>query len=122
MNSDERIKQMLDDNYDDSREDTIRSMLSEFYSRKMAATSALIWVVSVLFLAGAIYSAVVFFRTPETKYQIMYATIFTACFIGMGLMKIFAWQVLHKNSIKREIKRLELRIAGLASSSNRTTR
>jgi hypothetical protein len=120
--NDERIRQMIDDNYDDSREDTIRSMLSEFYSRKMAATSAMIWVISVLFLAGAIYSAVSFFGTPETKYQIMYATIFIACFIGMGLMKIFAWQVLHKNSIKREIKRLELRIAELAPSGNKTIR
>ncbi len=120
--NDEKIKQMLNDNYDSSREDTIRSMLSEFYSRKMAATSAMIWVISVLFLAGAVYSAVVFFKTVETKSQIMYATIFISCFIGIGLMKIFAWQVLHKNSIKREIKRLELRIAELASSLNKTAR
>jgi hypothetical protein len=31
-------------------------------------------------------------------------------------MKIFAWQMLARNSIKREIKRLELRIAELARS------
>ncbi|MCL5281773.1 MAG: hypothetical protein M1376_17885 [Planctomycetes bacterium] len=120
--NDETIRQIVNDNYDDAREDTIRSMLSEFYSRKMAATSAMIWVISVLFLAGAIYSAVAFFRTPETKYQIMYATIFTSCFIVMGLMKIFAWQVLHKNSLKREIKRLELRMTELASLGDKTTR
>jgi hypothetical protein len=107
----EKIKRMTEDSYDDSREDTIRSMLSEFYSRKMAATSAFIWVIAVLFLAAAIYSAVRFFGTTETKDQIMYATIFISSFYGVGLMKIFAWQMLHRNSIKREIKRLELRIA-----------
>jgi hypothetical protein len=119
--NDEKIRQMIDDNYDDSREDTIRSMLSEFYSRKMAATAAFIWVIGVLFLAGAVYSAVVFFKTAEIRYQIMYATIFLSCFFGIGLMKIFAWQMLHRNSIKREIKRLELRIAELASALNKTT-
>jgi len=107
----EKIKRMTEDIYDDSREDTIRSMLSDFYSRKMAATAAFIWVTAVLFLAAAIYSAVRFFGTTETKDQIMYATIFISSFYGVGLMKIFAWQMLHRNSIKREIKRLELRIA-----------
>jgi membrane protein YdbS with pleckstrin-like domain len=116
--NDDKIRQMIDDRYDDAREDTIRSMLSEFYSRKMAATSAMIWVISVLFLAVAVYSAVMFFRTTETKYQILYAAIFLAAFNAMGLMKIFAWQILHKNSIKREIKRLELRLAQLAPPSN----
>jgi hypothetical protein len=32
----------------------------------------------------------------------------------MAIMKIFAWQMIHRNSIKREIKRLELRIAELS--------
>jgi multisubunit Na+/H+ antiporter MnhG subunit len=113
---------MIDDRYDDAREDTIRSMLREFYSRRMAATSAFIWGVSVLFLAVAVYSAVAFFGAAETKTQILYATIFIAAFQAMGLMKIFAWQVLHKNSIKREIKRLELRLAELAPSLSKTTR
>ena len=120
--NDERIRHMIDDNYDNSREDTIRSMLSEFYSRKMAATAAFIWVIGALFLAGAVYSAVMFFRTGETKDEIMHATIFLTCFFAMGLMKIFAWQMLHRNSIKREIKRLELRVAELASSLDKTAR
>ena len=120
--NDERIRQMIDDNYDSAREDTIRSMLSEFYSRKMAATAAVIWAIGLLFLAAAIYSAVAFFHASETRDQIMYATIFLSCFLGLGLMKIFAWQMLHRNSIKREIKRLELRIAQLTPSSNKTTR
>jgi hypothetical protein len=120
--NEEQIRRMIDDTYDDSREDTIRSMLSEFYSRKMAATSAFIWVIAMLFLAGAVYSGVRFFAVAETKDQILYATIFLACFYGMGLMKIFAWQVLHRNSIKREIKRLELRLAEALPSSGKAPR
>jgi len=113
---------MNDDNYNDSREDTIRSMLSELYSRKMAAVTAVMWVIGVLFLAAAVYSAVAFFGTPETKGQILYATVFICSFYAIGLIKIFAWQMLHRNSIKREIKRLERRIAELVSSLNKTAR
>ncbi len=122
MNNEEPIRRIIDDTYDDSREDTIRAMLSEFYSRKMAATSAFIWVVAMLFLAAAVYSAVSFFRAAQTKDQILYATIFLACFYGIGLMKIFAWQVLHRNSIKREIKRLELRLAEALPPAGKTAR
>lgn len=45
--------------------------------------------------------------------QIMYAAIFTCCFQDIGLMKIFAWEMIHRPSITREIKWLELRIAEL---------
>lgn len=36
-------------------------------------------------------------------------------------MKVFAWQMLQRNSIKREIKRLELQVAQLAASLNKRT-
>jgi hypothetical protein len=114
--NDDKIKRMIDDNYDDAREDGIRSMLREFYSRKMAATSAFIWVVALVYLAVAVYSAIAFFRTDQTRYQIMYAAIFICCVSIMGFLKVFAWQMLYRNSIKREIKRLELRIAELTQA------
>jgi multisubunit Na+/H+ antiporter MnhG subunit len=120
--TDEKIRQMMDDRYDHSREDTIRFMLSEFYSRKMAATALLVWGVGLLFLAAAVYSAVAFFRAAETRDQILYATTFLSSLLIMGLLKIFAWQMLHRNSIKREIKRLELQIAELAAALNKAGR
>lgn len=46
----------------------------------------------------------------------MFATIFLVCAHWVDLMKIFAWQVIHRNGIKREIKRLELKIAELSQA------
>jgi len=46
----------------------------------------------MLFLAGAVYSGLRFFAAAETKTKILYATVFLACFYGMGLMKIFAFE------------------------------
>ena len=115
MNSEE-IRKIIDDVYDDSREDSIRSMIGDFYSRRMRSTAVFIWVVALLFFAGAVYTGTRFFGAAQTRDQIMYAAGFICCVYLVGLMKIFAWQMVHRTSIKREIKRLELRIAELAES------
>jgi len=114
--NDEQIKRMIEDTYDDSREDTIRSMVGEFYSRKMLSIAILVWAFGIIFFGGAAYCGVEFFKADQTKHQIMYASIFVLFVEGIALMKIFAWQMLARNSIKREIKRLELRIAELAGA------
>jgi len=114
--NDENVRKMIEDTYDDSREDSIRAMLSEFYGRRMRATAAFIWAMGLLFFVLAVYSAVRFFDAVETRDQIMYAATFICSVYLLGLMKIFAWQMIHRNSIKREIKRLELRLAELAGA------
>jgi hypothetical protein len=118
--NDEQIKKMIDGTYDESREDGIWTMLSDFYSRKMLSIAIFIWVWGILFMVMTVYGAVMFFRVDQTKSQIMYAAIFICGCQFVGLMKIFAWQMIHRNSIKREIKRLELRIAALAGSLEKT--
>ncbi|MFC1636587.1 DUF6768 family protein [Planctomycetota bacterium] len=109
----EQINKIIEDTYDESRENTICSMLGDFYNRRMLSVVIFIWAWGIIIIIGAIYSAVQFFKNVETKSQIMYAVIFLTCCQFLGLMKIFAWQMIHRNSLKREIKRLELRIAEL---------
>ncbi len=117
MNDD--IRKILDDTYDDSREDSIRAMIGDFYSRRMLSVAVLVWVWAVVFFAGAGYSAMKFFKTDQTQEQIMYAALFICLVQFVGLMKVFAWQMMARNSIKREVKRLEIRIAELAKSLDR---
>jgi uncharacterized membrane protein YbjE (DUF340 family) len=115
MNEDE-IKKIIDDEYDKSKEESIWSMARDFYSKKMMSTAILVWVWAIIFFAGATYCGIKFFQTNQMKYHILYAALFV-CFVhGISLMKIFAWEMIHRNSIKREIKRLELRIAELSNS------
>jgi hypothetical protein len=63
-----------------------------------------------------IFSGIKFFAVEQTKSQIMYAAIFVCGCQFIALMKIFAWQLIHRNGLKREIKRLELRIAELSEA------
>jgi hypothetical protein len=110
------IKKIIDDTYDEARENTIWSMAGDFYNRKMLSMVILVWSMGITFTGIAIFSGVKFFGTGEIKYQIMYAVIFLTCIQWVGAIKIFAWQFIHRNSVKREIKRLELRIAELSEA------
>jgi hypothetical protein len=111
---------MTDDAYDDAREGSIRSMMSEFYSRRMLWTAVFVWTVAVVLVLAAALSAVKFFAAKETKGQILYATLFLTFFHWLGLMKVFAWQMIHRSSITREVKRLELRVAELAKALDKS--
>jgi len=111
--NDEQVKKIIDDNYDESKEDSIWSMVGDFYNRKMLSFVILLWVWAIIFIVGSVYCGIQFFKAEQNKYLIMYAAGFV-CFVhGISLIKIFAWQIIHRNGLRREIKRLEIRIAEL---------
>ncbi len=73
---------------------------------------------SMPFFAGAIYCGIKFFKTDQTQLQLMHVAIFICCIQVIIFSKVKYWQMLHKNNISREIKRLELRIAELDETVN----
>ena len=113
MNQEQPAKTHSPQQYDDSKEETICSMARDLYNKKNLATLIWVWGNSLVFLALAVFSSIQFFRTDQTKSQIMYAAIFICCIQIIILAKIVCWQTMHRNRIIREIKRLELRIAEL---------
>ena len=111
----ERIEKIIAD-YDKSHEDSLRSMLSDFYSRKMVWIAVLVWGWALLFIGGAVISAIGFFAAEQTKDQIMYAALFICQVQFVAFIKVFAWLMIARNGIRREVKRLELRIAELTKA------
>jgi len=105
--NDEQIKKNVDDTCNESKEDSIWSMVKDFYSPKMLPVVIIVWVWAIIFIAGAAYCGVKFFKIDQTRFQIMYAALFVCCFNGICLMKIFAWQMIHRQGIKREIRKLK---------------
>ncbi len=114
--SDEQIRRIIDDSYDEAREEGIRAMGRDWFSRKMLPTVLFVWAWAIPLLAVAVYSAVKFFETNQTRDQIMYAALFVVSAQYVGAMKIFAWQMLHRRSIARNLKQVELRVAELAEA------
>jgi len=78
----------------------------------------MMWASFLVLLVPLLYSAIKFFKTEQTKYQIMYVAIaiFVCCITFMGVLKVLGWVMLCRGGIKREIKRLELRIAELSDA------
>ncbi len=114
--NDEQIRKIIDGSYDEAREDTIGSMFRDFYNRRMRSVVIFIWGWGLAIMAVTIFSAIRFFNVGQTRSQIMFAAIFICGCQFIALMKIFAWQLIHRNCIMREIKRLELRIAALSEA------
>jgi len=114
----EQIKKIIDSppEYDESKEDTLLSMVGQLYSRKMLPSMIVHFAYSLPFFVGAVFCGIEFFKTGQTQFQVMYAAIFVCCIQGVIFSKVKYWQMLHKNNISREIKRLELRIAELSET------
>jgi Na+/melibiose symporter-like transporter len=100
--------------YDDSQEDTLWSMFFDFYNRKMLPIVVVAWAFFLVVAVVAVFAAMRFFASDQVKHLIAYATLFVICCLCFCLIKIFAWQMIHRNGLKRQIKRLELRVAELA--------
>jgi hypothetical protein len=111
--NDEHIRKIIEDSYDESKEEGVYSMVRDFYSRKLWSTAVFSWAWGIVLIAPAVYCAVRFFDADQIKWQLTYAAVFIVLMHWIGLIKTFAWQMVHRHSIKRDIKRLELRIAEL---------
>jgi Family of unknown function (DUF6768) len=70
-------------------------------------------------LAIAVLSAIFFFATESTKAHIALASVFVASLSGCMLWWMWYWLLVQRNSQAREIKRLELQVAKLASALRR---
>ena len=125
--SDVLIRKILDEeipaeeDYDPGREDSLGSMASlGFRSLRGPLRSYVItvWSFVVIFMAIAVWVALLFFRTNDIWYMILYATIFNACIVIASVTRSFLWQVFHRtlqrNMIERNMRRLELRVVELS--------
>jgi len=114
--SNDQFKKIVDNplEYDESKEDSLRSTAKEFFSKKMRWVIIIVYVWCFILLVPIIISVIQFFKTDQTKSQIMYAAIFVCCTLNLSFLKVLWWVMAQRYSISREIKRLELRMAELA--------
>ena len=111
--NDKQTQAMIDEIYDTSKEDTLLSMVGELYSTRMLPSLLVHGAYSLVFIVPAIYCGIKFFGTEHVQFQLMYAAIFICCVHVIFLRKVIYWQMLQKNGISREVKRLEVRIVEL---------
>ncbi len=70
--------------------------------------------VMVLFFAMTVYCVVRFFGAETTRMQIVWSVGFLTSNMVVAMMKLWFWMQMDKNTVIREVKRLELQVATLA--------
>jgi len=122
--NDEDVRRILADDglYDETREWSVRQTLGLLYNRQMVLPVIVMYVNVVIALAIAVVSALRFFRTDEVKDEILYATTFLVGVGWIGFIKVAAWVAMYRNSISREIKRLEVRVMAASDASRRESK
>jgi hypothetical protein len=116
--SDEIVRKILEDLEQDSgREDSLRRMIAGAFEARTRVFTLIVGIIIVAALAAAVWVAILFFRTDEVRGMILYATLFNTCMLAIATVRLFLWQLLLRQGVMREIKRLELRILELAKNA-----
>jgi hypothetical protein len=89
--------------------ETLGSVLADMTRAQSFYLRAFPAIVMLAFLGIAAFAAVQFFTTDEVKAWIGYATLFLAALIVIAIIKLWLYLVWVRNSLMREIKRMELR-------------
>lgn len=96
-------------------EPSVFEMMAEAFQGRHWWLNTLTFVWALVFFVLAIVSAVKFFNTQDTNTAMMWAIGFMFCMMAVAMLKMWFWMELQKNAVTREIKRLELQVARLAS-------
>lgn len=116
---DELIKEALTEEeskfYDNLEEQNVFQMLGGLFQGKNKWIMFLMNIVMLIVFGFLIYSVVQFFDTEQTNEIIRWSLSIITCLLVISMLKMFLWMQMDKNSIKREIKRIELQISTLSS-------
>ena len=99
--------------YNELEEQNIFQMLTGLFQGKMKWFIVIINVVSIIAFGLFIYCVIQFLDTEVTNELIKWGIAGTFCMLMISMLKIFVWNQMDKNSIKRELKRIELQISFL---------
>ena len=101
--------------YDELDEQNLIQMLGGVYKGKLGWLIVIMNIVIVAVFGLFIYCAIQYFNTDNTNELIRWSVAGTFCMIVIGMLKLFVWMQMDKNSILREMKRLEFQVSILSS-------
>ncbi|MEM9391233.1 MAG: DUF6768 family protein, partial [Bacteroidota bacterium] len=102
--------------YDQLGEQSIIEMAFNVYTGKDRWLKVIIALLTFLFFAGFVYSAIQFFETEMATEMIKWLGI-GSLFFGMSMaLKLWQWMQMDKNAILREMRRIELQLSIIAKS------
>ena len=99
-------------------DESLTRMLVSLYQGQRSWINASATVVTFVIFGLQIWCGFEFFVAETIREMIGWATGFLALFLWVVMMKIWFWLELLRNSVTREVKRLELQVALLNQTEN----
>ena len=92
----------------------LHEQLIDLYRGRLRWINVMATLGSFLLVILLLVCAYQFFHTQETRSMLAWATAFLTTFVWLALMKLWFWLEMNKNSVTREVKRVELQLASLS--------
>jgi len=96
-------------------EPSLSEMVFETFRGKRRWLNILGAIWMLIFVILGISSVVAFFRADATRDQVMWASACILCTSAVALLKTWYWMEMQRIVVMREIKRVELQVANLAT-------
>lgn len=100
-------------------EPALHNQVLAMFRGKLRWFNAAGWVAGFALFAAGVYFWWRFAYAVEVRHMLLWAAPAALCFLGLALVKIWFWLELQKNTMLRELKRLELQVASLAARDER---
>jgi hypothetical protein len=113
--ADERIREALRADAADEvdGEPGYLQMVAETFRGRLRWLAILVWIEMIAFGAAAIVFGVLFLLADSVREWILYANLCLGMAMVLSLLKLAYWLRINRNSLAREIKRLEIEVAAL---------
>ena len=96
--------------YEDLEEQNVLQMLTGLFHGKNKWLMYVMNFMTLIFFALFVYCLVMFFSTDQTNDLIKWGIGGLMFLMALSMLKLFAWLQMDKNTLLRELKRLELQL------------
>ena len=97
-----------------SEEPSLPEMMIETFRGRQWFVSTMGFIMMLIFLGLCIFCGWKLLQVDDTVEALRWAAGFLFCMTAVSIMKIWYWLEMVKNSMVREVKRLELQVARLS--------
>ncbi len=102
------------DLFDQLGEQSLPEMMTAVFRGRRRLEMGMMMVVILVFFGLSIFCAVRFISATETRHMLLWGAAFFLSWTSMVGFKLVSWMEMYRNTLAREIKRLELQVAQLA--------
>ena len=99
---------------------TLHRQVLEMFEGRLRWFNAVGWIAGFVLFGVACFLAWRFMETDDVGEMLRWGAASALAFAGLALIKVWFWLEIQKNAIVREVKRLEVQVASLATQLRRS--